>query len=201
MAPARRGGGTADAGCKGSHTWRIVIGVSTKDATAPRALAADEERTRLARLYEQQAPDAIRLAVLLVGDRSLAEDLVQEAIAKLVGRLAHLRDPDAFAAYLRKAVVNLSRMHFRRRKVERSSMERLASRPATPIRASDLDERDAMARALMQLPERQRAAIVLRFYEDLSERQTAEVLGCRLGTVGSLVSRGFDTLRPLVRGE
>jgi RNA polymerase sigma-70 factor (sigma-E family) len=138
--------------------------------------------------------------VLLTGDRSLAEDLVQDAFAKLVGRLTHLRDPDAFAAYLRAAVVNLSRMHFRRKKVERASLERLASMPPPPTGGSDLDQRERMAQALMRLPERQRAAIVLRFYEDLSERQTAEILRCRPGTVGSLVSRGFDTLRPLVRG-
>ncbi|MDP9220706.1 MAG: SigE family RNA polymerase sigma factor [Actinomycetota bacterium] len=175
--------------------------MSVKDAAASRTWSADEERSRLAVLYERQAPDAIRLAVLLTGDRALAEDLVQEAFAKLVGRLAHLREPDAIGAYLRKAVVNQSRMHFRRRKVERASMERLGSRPASSIGGSDLDEREAMAQALMRLPERQRAAIVLRFYEDLSERQAAEVLGCRPGTVGSLVSRGFDTLRPLVRGD
>lgn len=163
------------------------------------AHASSAEAGRLGRLYEQHAPDAIRLAALLTGDRALAEDIVQEAFARLVGRLQHIREPEAFRAYLRKAVVNLSRMHFRRRKVERTSLQRLGTRPPTVAGDPDVAAREAMAQALLQLPERQRAAIVLRFYEDLSERQVAEILRCRPGTVGSLVSRGLGALRPLMR--
>src|SRR6266566_9470783 len=70
--------------------------------------------SRLGTLYGRHAPGAVRLAYLLTGDPALAEDLVQDAFVKLAGRLAHLRDPEAFDAYLRRTVVNLANSHFRR---------------------------------------------------------------------------------------
>ena len=108
------------------------------------------EDTRLGRLYVRHASDAVRLAYLLTGDRALAEDLVQDAFVKLAGRLVHLRDPAAFEAYLQRTVVNLSRSHFRRRKVERAYVERegraVAGGPAAPDRG--LGERDELWRAM-----------------------------------------------------
>src|SRR5262245_27862389 len=123
---------------------------------------ADTARTALAELYVQHAPDGIRLAYLLTGDRGLAEDLVQEAFARFVGRLGHLRNPNAFGPYLRRTLVNLSRSHFRHRNVERAYLERVAAAPAhDPMPAGDLDE--GIHEALLRLPTRQRAAMVLRF--------------------------------------
>jgi RNA polymerase sigma-70 factor (sigma-E family) len=152
------------------------------------------ERNPLGDLYVRHAPEGIRLAFLLTGDRALAEDLVQEAFARLVGRLRHLRDPGAFGAYLRRTIVNLATSHFRRRRVERAYLERSAM--AAEAETNPNEELDAtMHEALVRLPERQRAAIVLRFYEDLSDVQTAEILRCSPGTVRSLVSRGMKTLR------
>jgi RNA polymerase sigma-70 factor (sigma-E family) len=157
------------------------------------------ERSRLGELYIRYAPDGIRLAYLLTGDRALAEDLVQEAFARFVGRLLHLRDPAAFGSYLRTTLINLSKSHFRRRRVERAYLERLARAPEGPPNPpEDMDE--AMHEALLRLPQRQRAAIVLRFHEDLSEGQTADILRCRPGTVRSLVSRGMKTLRSELGG-
>jgi RNA polymerase sigma-70 factor (sigma-E family) len=151
-------------------------------------------RRRLGDLYVEHAPEGIRLAFLLTGDRALAEDLVQEAFARLVGRLRHLRDPYSFGAYLRRTIANLATSHFRRRRVERSYLERVSQRPEVETdSSSELDER--MHEILLGLPKRQRTAIVLRFYEDLSDVQTAEVLRCAPGTVRSLVSRGMKTLR------
>jgi RNA polymerase sigma-70 factor (sigma-E family) len=164
-----------------------------------------QDRTRVGRLselYLRYADDATRLAYLLTGDRALAEDLAQDAFVRLAGRLAHLRDEGAFEAYLRRTVVNLSRSYYRRRKVERAYLERHPPAPSsgrTP--AADLGDRDALWRALAALPQRQRAALVLRFYEDLSARQIAEVLRCPVGTVKSLVSRGLSTLRTGMDGE
>jgi RNA polymerase sigma-70 factor (sigma-E family) len=145
------------------------------------------ERDRLADLYVSHAPEGIRLAFLLTGDRALAEDLVQNAFARLVGRLRHLREPAAFGAYLRRTIVNLATSHFRHRRVERAYLEREA---AAPSRAGNPNEAldEAMHAVLLTLPQRQRAAIVLRFYEDLSDVQTAELLRCSTGTVRSLVS-------------
>ena len=81
-------------------------------------------KTGLADMYERSAPAGFRLAYLLTGDRTLAEDLVQEAFLRFVGRLHHLREPEAFDAYLRRTIINLSKDVFRRRAVERSYLER-----------------------------------------------------------------------------
>jgi RNA polymerase sigma-70 factor (sigma-E family) len=157
------------------------------------------ERGSLSELYVAHAPDALRLAFLLTGDRTLAEDLVQDAFVRLIGRLRHLREPDAFWAYLRRTIVNLATSHFRHARVERAYLERVTTAPSAVTNANDaLDE--AMHRVLLALPQRQRAAIVLRFYEDLSDVQTAAVLRCSPGTVRSLTSRGMRTLREGLEG-
>ena len=158
------------------------------------------EGSRLADLYARHADGAMRLAYLITGDRHLAEDLVQDAFVKLAGRLLHLRDPGAFEAYLRRTVVNLANSHFRRRKVEQRYVEREGVLPSVHAEGPDVGTRDAARAALLTLPVRQRTAIVLRYYEDLSEAQTAELMGCRPGTVKSLTSRGMDKLRPLMVG-
>jgi RNA polymerase sigma-70 factor (sigma-E family) len=156
------------------------------------------EHGSLGDLYVRHAPEGIRLAFLLTGDRVLAEDIVQ-AFTRLVGRLRHLRDPGVFGAYLRRTIVNLATSHFRRRRVERAYLERSATALEAEINPNQ--ELDAtLHEALLRLPERQRTAIVLRFYEDLSDVQTAEILRCSPGTVRSLVSRGLKTLRSELEG-
>ena len=156
---------------------------------------------RLGELYMQHADAAVRLAYLLTRDHALAEDLVQDAFVRLAGRLVHLRDPGAFEAYLRRTVVNLSNSHFRRRKVERTYLERSRGATSSPTADRPLEDREVLWQTLGRLSGRQRAALVLRFYEDLSERQVAEILRCRPGTVKSLVSRGLETLRNEMRGD
>jgi RNA polymerase sigma-70 factor (sigma-E family) len=159
---------------------------------------------KLAELYVRYADGAVRLAYLTTGDLALAEDLVQDAFVRLAGRLVHLRDPGAFEAYLRRTVVNLSRSHFRRKKVERAYLARAGSEIGVHDGGSSggsVEERDALWQALQRLSSRQRVAIVLRFYEDLPEREIAEILRCRPGTVKSLVSRGLETMRREIRGE
>jgi len=163
----------------------------------------DLDTGRLGQLYLRHADDAVGLAYLLTGDHALAEDLVQDAFVRLAGRLVHLRDPGAFDAYLRRTVVNLSHSHFRRRKVERAYLERARAETGSPGLGAgqSVEERGDLWQAMERLSKRQRAALVLRFYEDLSERQVAEILRCRPGTVKSLVSRGLETLRNEIRGE
>ena len=158
------------------------------------------EGDRLSDLYRLYADDAVRLAYLITGDRALAEDLVQDAFVRLAGRLLHLRGTGGFEAYLRRTVVNLANSHFRRRKVERRYQEREASMLGPTRQDRDVPTREAARTALLALPMRQRTAIVLRFYVDLSEAQTADVMGCRRGTVKALVSQGLDKLRPLMAG-
>jgi len=158
------------------------------------------EGGRLAQLYRLYIDEAFRLAFLLTGNRALSEDLAQDAFVRLMGRFIHLRRPGDFSAYLRKTVVNLVNSHFRRRRVEERYLRGQSSGRAPQIEGPDLGARDQMRLALLSLPERQRTAIVLRFYEDLSDSQTADIMRCRPGTVRSLVSRGMETLRPLVGG-
>ena len=165
------------------------------------AHVTEAEDGRLAELYVRHAAEAIRLAYMLTGDRMLAEDLVQDAFVKLAGRLVHLRDPDAFDAYLRRTVVNLANSYFRRKRVERAYLRRSAAEPRMVGAAHDVDRRDELWQDLQRLPSRQRTAIVLRIYEDLPERRVAEILGCRPGTVRSLVSRGLAELRIRVRSD
>ena len=90
----------------------------------------DRGRARgLEELYRSHAQDAVRLAYLITGDHGLAEDLAHDAFVRLAGRLAHLRDPDAFGAYLNRTVVNLARSHYRRQKVQRTALGRVAMDP------------------------------------------------------------------------
>ena len=145
-------------------------------------------------LYRAHAAEALRLGYLLTGNRALAEDLVQDAFVKVLGRFHDLRSRDAFWWYLRRTIVNLSTSHFRRRRVERAWLDRQRPDQEAPA-PHDLGERERLRMALLRLRPEQRAAIVLRFYEDLSEADTAEALGMPPGTVKSTVSRGLERLR------
>jgi RNA polymerase sigma-70 factor (sigma-E family) len=156
---------------------------------------------RLADLYARHVPQTIGLAYLLTGDRGEAEDLVDEAFVRVVERFHHLRVPDAFDAYLRRTVVNLHTSRLRRRRVERAYLEREGSRPTLTTAVPDIGQRDELWRSLLRLPPRQRAAIVLRYYQDLSEHDTAEVLRCSTAAVKSLTARALETLRVEIRGD
>ena len=179
------------------------MGTLTDTMDAERDRQGEHDAGRLGELYERHADGAVRLAYLLTGDRALAEDLVQDAFVRLAGRLAHLRDPGAFEAYLRRTVVNLSNSHFRRRGVERAYLQRERAAGTGTVSGAErsVEDRQDLWRAMGRLSGRQRAALVLRFYEDLSERQVAEILRCRPGTVKSLVSRGLEELRGEVKRD
>jgi RNA polymerase sigma-70 factor (sigma-E family) len=163
---------------------------------------APKERRTLAELYVRQVPSAIGLAYLITGDRYMAEDMAQEAFIRLAGRFGHLRAPEAFDAYLRKTVVNLCLSHLRRRRVESAYLEQErheAGRGAAVI--PDLATREELWAALHELPSRKRAAVVLRYYEDLPERQVAEILRCSVPAARSLVARAVQSLRERIRGD
>ena len=155
---------------------------------------------RLEDLYVRNAPGALRLAYFLTGNRELAEDLVQEAFVRVAGRFRHLRMPDAFDAYLRRTIVNLYTSQLRRTKLERAYVARHGANPSVASEPGDPAARDDLWRA-HALPERQRAAIVLRYYEDLSEHQSAEILGCSTGALNQLVVRGMAALREQIGDE
>lgn len=139
----------------------------------------------------------LRTAFLLTGDRHLAEDLVQNAYAKLylawhrVGRIENLD------GYVRRMIVNEHTSWWRRAWWRNEVVVDGIPEQRHPDDDSvaDVAQRDALWSIVLGLPPRQRAAVVLRFYEDLSVQQTAEVLGCTEGTVKSQTSKGIAAMR------
>jgi RNA polymerase sigma-70 factor (sigma-E family) len=158
--------------------------------------------TPIAELYRQHVDYFGKVAYLLTGDSERAEDLVQEAFARLAARLGHIRDPLAVRAYLRKTIVNLAINDCRRRDSERAYLRRWGHTHAQAATQPDIETRHHLVAALRALPARQRAVVVLRYYEDLSEKEIAATLGCPIGTVKSSLSRALQTMRvDLEEGE
>lgn len=145
-------------------------------------------------LYASNAHRAGRLAYFLVGDRELAQDLVQEAFLKVFARWGNLREADSFAAYLNRTIVNLAHKAHRRRGVERRYLDKQPHREAV-VSERDYETADELWQQLQLLPQRQRTAIVLRYYEDLTDQQAAQAMGCSGKAIASLVQRALGTLR------
>ena len=142
-------------------------------------------------------PVLLRTARSLTANPSDAEDLLQTALTKTYVAWDRIEDHRALDGYVRRALLNTRTSQWRKRKVDEFVCEELPEPEGLP--APDPAEQqalhDAMWRAITKLPARQRAMVVLRYYEDLSEAQTAEVLGVSVGTVKSAVSRALGKLR------
>jgi RNA polymerase sigma-70 factor (sigma-E family) len=156
---------------------------------------------RLEQLYVTHAPMALRFAFYVCGDRERAHDLVQDAFVKVAGRFAYLRTPERFDVYLRRTIVNLHTSRLRRLKLEREHLARERAAGARSHEDVDVAERDDVWEAIRALPDRQRTAIVLRYYEDLSEREAAATLGCSVGALNQLVVRATASLRKSMGDE
>jgi RNA polymerase sigma-70 factor (sigma-E family) len=154
----------------------------------------------LEEMYVRNAASAMRLAYFLTGDRELAEDLTQEAFVRVAGHFRHLREPDDLPAYLRRTIVNLFTSQLRRKRLERAWLRRQKVLEPTTDDV-DVETRDDLWQAMNALPERQRAALVLRYYEDLSEEEAARVLRCSVGALNQLVVRAKATIRERVQEE
>ncbi|MFI1164806.1 SigE family RNA polymerase sigma factor [Streptomyces sp. NPDC020801] len=144
-------------------------------------------------------PVLLRTARSLTANPSDAEDLLQTALTKTYVAWERIEDHRALDGYVRRALLNTRTSQWRKRRVEEFACDEMPEPEPAPGEAADPAEqqalRDAMWRAIMKLPARQRAMVVLRYYEDLSEAQTAEVLGVSVGTVKSAVSRALGKLR------
>ncbi|MFJ9690623.1 SigE family RNA polymerase sigma factor [Kitasatospora sp. NPDC101183] len=138
----------------------------------------------------------VRTAYLLTGDHHEAEDLVQATYAKAFrnwSRISRLDEPDA---YIHRALVNNNLSRHRRRRVRQLLVPVLPDREqAAGSGHREVEERSVLLQALAELPQRQRAVVVLRYWEDMSEARVAEVLGCSVGNVKSQASRGLAKLR------
>jgi RNA polymerase sigma-70 factor (sigma-E family) len=151
---------------------------------------ASQETMRIA--FEDHYESLLRLCVLLTGHRQVAEDLAQDAFVRVLDRMANLQIDELYP-YLRRTAINLWKNRLRRFALEQHSRPSWQRNQAESI--SSVDERDEAWRLLMRLPSRQRACLVLRYYEDLPHRSIAEILGCSVGTVKSQISRALDSLR------
>lgn len=158
-------------------------------AERPRPDSGAEAPDAFVNLYRERYEPMVRLAYLMTGSNEAAEELVQEAFVKVHRNWDRAHAP---VAYLRTAVMNQCRSWHRRRFLDRDRRAKLARREHEELEA------DEMWDALAGLRPRQRAALVLKFYEGLSEAEIAETLGVRPGTVKSLVHRGLEELRRVV---
>ena len=162
-----------------------MVGELVRERAEPDRTGAPES---LADLFREQYGKVVRLAYLLTGSEAVAEDLVQDCFVRLHAHWSKVEQP---MAYLRASVVNACRAHHRRSRRERAHFPDLVVEAVSPETPMILD-------ALAALPYKQRAALVLRFYEDRPEREIPEALNCRPATVRSLVHRGLASLGKVI---
>jgi len=152
------------------------------------------ERDReVAELFDRHYTPMCRLAFMILGDEAPAEEIVMEAMLKTFSGWGRIRDVDRADVYLRRAVVNLCRSRIRRKMIESRVNQTASDRERTRAPGGWDVERHESSRLVWQavkaLPERQRACVVLRYFEDLPEAEIAEILGCSTGTVKSQLSK------------
>jgi RNA polymerase sigma-70 factor (sigma-E family) len=160
-------------------------------------MGIDHRASGLQEFLAERGEYLLRTAMLLAGSRDAGEDLLQAALERL---LRHWRtidgDPEG---YLRRTIYNLAADGWRRKGRWRARLALLrgAEDGIAPDRSLQVEQRDELVRLLLRLPPGQRAAIVLRYWEDMNEAEAAEVLGCSASTVSSATSRGLRRLREL----
>jgi RNA polymerase sigma-70 factor (sigma-E family) len=197
--PAAEGGQTSTA-AEGGQTSTADVTVPLRAvATEPRAWSADLAVTEL---YSVQYKALVRLAAMLVRDTSTAEEVVQEAFIAMHDGWHRLKDAEKALAYLRQAVVNRSRSVLRHRMVvEKNAPKPAPDMPSAEHGAMALLERSAVIAALRGLPERQREAIVLRYYADLSEAEIAAAMRISRGAVKSHTARAMAALKAVLEQD
>lgn len=163
-------------------TGRLTVGEVTGSADAPVAVAVDFDT-----LFEAERKPMVRLAFLMIGSEALAEEIVQDAFARVLERWQRIDNP---GGYLRRCVVNGCRDQHRRQALER----RLRPQPP-PDATLGADE---LVDALSGLSTQRRAVVVLRYYDGLTQEEIAAVLGMRIGTVKSALHRALGELREVI---
>jgi len=177
--------------------------VAGRPAVVSETLTAERDAVHLAAaLYITHYRSLVRLAVLLVNDVATAEEVVQDAFVAMHANWLRLRDSGKALSYLRQCVVNRSRSVLRHRMVvDRNAADPLPDMPSAEQGAMALLERSAVVAALHGLPERQREALVLRYYAEYSEAQIASAMGISRGAVKSHTARGMSALRGVLEGQ
>ena len=169
------------------------------DTRTPETPHSEAER-HVTALYQAHALSLARLALLMLGDRDAAQDVVQDAFFGLYRRWDGLASADAAPAYLRTSVLNGCRNALRRRSRQAPSVadEALESAESALVHT---EERRALLAAVRRLPARQREVLVLRYYLDMTEGQAAQAMGVSRGTVKSATSRAVAALGRMLKKE
>jgi RNA polymerase sigma-70 factor (sigma-E family) len=171
----------------------VALGSVSVDLEAERAVTE---------LYSAHYRSLVRLAALLVRDVGTAEEVVQDSFVAMNGAWRRLRDSEKALSYLRQSVVNRSRSVLRHRVVvDRNAPKPAPDEPSAEHGALALVERTAVIEALRTLPPRQREALVLRFYADMSEAQIAETMAISRGAVKSHTARAMQALRTVLERD
>lgn len=155
-------------------------------------MAVEVDFTRFVR---EHTAELLRTGYLLTGDGGAAEELVQDTLVKLFPKWQLVAAADVPLAYVRRSLANGFINHTRRASRREFAVEVLPERIDDFDSAGQLDDRDEIWAMLRTLPDRQRAAVVLRYFHDLPDEEIGAALGCRVGTVRSLISRGLAALR------
>jgi RNA polymerase sigma-70 factor (sigma-E family) len=187
----------------GAPTRPIHVTETLVADTALGSVPADWDADRaVTALYSTHYRSLVRLAALLVRDVATAEEVVQDSFVAMHGGWRRLRDSEKALSYLRQSVVNRSRSVLRHRVVvDRNAPKPSPDMPSAEHGAIVLLERSAVVSALRTLPPRQREALVLRYYGDMSEAQIADIMGISRGAVKSHTARAMSALRSVLERE
>jgi RNA polymerase sigma-70 factor (sigma-E family) len=168
---------------------------SGRQQTVPRQpVAAAMEDPEFREYVTARGRSLLKIAYLLTGNSADAEDLVQSALAKTYQAWGRIEDRSAIDGYVRRTIVNTHISWWRRRRLNEYPTDEIPDQ-AIADPSGDADLQDSVRRAIDRLPQRMRAAVLLRFYEDMTEAQIAARLGISVGTVKSTVSRAVAKLR------
>ncbi|GAB3983258.1 SigE family RNA polymerase sigma factor [Actinoallomurus acanthiterrae] len=183
---------------EGTRPTDVTETLVARGTTGAVTVAWDADQAVTA-LYSAHYRSLVRLSALLVRDLATAEEVVQDAFVAMHGAWRRLRDPEKALSYLRQSVVNRSRSVLRHRAVvEKYAPKGLPDAPSAENGAIVELERSAVVKALSGLPTRQREALVLRYYGDLSEAEIANAMGISRGAVKSHTARGMAALRSVL---
>ena len=191
----------------GGRLWNVSPHPQLSSAVAPGpgGLPVTTAEAAVTALYQAHALGMIRLAHIMLGDRAGAEDVVQEAFCGLYRRWSALADTGSALAYVRSSVLNGCRSVLRRQSRARDQADGQQAAPPPGISAEaaaiTIEERQQVLRALRRLPARQREALVLRFYLDLSAEQSAATMGIGPGSVRSAIHRGLESLGRMLQEQ
>jgi RNA polymerase sigma-70 factor (sigma-E family) len=173
-------------------TRRLSVGADVVEGGTGLIERSDTERDQeVAALFNRHYTPLCRLAYVILGDAATAEEVVMEALLKTFAGWRRIRDVDRVDAYLRRSVVNLCRSKIRRKMIEArvNAATHQQERPAPEWDPERHETARAVWQAVRTLPTRQRACVVLFYFEDLPEARIADVLECSIGTVKSQLSK------------